>query len=202
MLSATFACVVSAAVRSAVAASAFKTNGELSPGARVVRAGKERWQRLEHRGSGEIERSLASWPALGDVLHQFRRAMNRLPMNASLIGNDGIGLDVWQGGEDKLQQMHGRGIVSVMDHGWSDIGEEFLFDGKLVEPGEKSECLLIGHAGDKFAQRLCGQTKGLHLVAGGFKFALCHAQDNESIGNLLFVCALATVSYTHLRAHE
>jgi len=37
-----------------------------------------------------------------------------------------------------------------MDHGWPDIWEEILFDGKLVEPGEKSECLLIGHAGDKF----------------------------------------------------
>ena len=60
----------------------------------------------------------------------------------------------------------------------------------MVEPGEKSERLLIGHAGDKFAQRLCGQTKGLHLVAGSFEFALCHAQNNESIGNLLFVCAL------------
>src|ERR1700688_1213447 len=40
-----------------------------------------------------------------------------------------------------------RGIVSVMDHGWSDIGEETLFEGELVEPGEKSECLLTGHAG-------------------------------------------------------
>ena len=106
-------------------------------------------------------------------------------MNARLVGNDGVAFDIWQCRECALEQVHCSGIVTVMHHCGAYVGDEVLFDGKLIKMGEEGECLLLRQSGYELGERLGGQTKGFDLVAGGFKCALRFAEDNESFGNLL-----------------
>ena len=74
--------------------------------------------------------------------------MDRLPVDAGFVGDDAAGVDVFEGREHAFEKMHGCWIVAVVEHGGTDVGDEFFFDGELVELGEEGQGLVFGESGD------------------------------------------------------
>src|SRR5258708_30738031 len=68
--------------------SAFKTDGELSASAGVIRTREEWSKRLQHGRGCEVESSLAAWTVLAYILHQLGGATNCSPMNSRFVGDD------------------------------------------------------------------------------------------------------------------
>ncbi len=87
----------------------FEADGELPAGAVVPGAGEEGAEGLEHGGGGEVEGSLAAGAVVGDVLYQLGGAADGLPVDAGLVGDDGVALNAGEGGEGDLEQVHGGG---------------------------------------------------------------------------------------------
>src|SRR5882762_8972341 len=69
----------------------FKTDGELSAGAGVIRTRKEWSKRLQHGRGSEVESSLAAWTVLADILYEFGGVTNCPPMNSRFVRDDGAG---------------------------------------------------------------------------------------------------------------
>src|ERR1700723_1631202 len=107
----------------------FKADGELSAGAVVPGAGEEGAVRFQQRGGSEVEGALCVRAVSRDVLDQFSGAGDGLPVDARVVGDDGAGVEVRQGGERALEQMHGGRIVGVVKHGWTDVGIDFFIYG-------------------------------------------------------------------------
>src|SRR4029077_2534106 len=135
----------------------FKTDGELSAGAGVVGTREEGAIRLQHGSGSEVNSSLASRTVLGDILHEFGGATNCFPMDSCIIGNDAAAFDVWKSRKHRFEKVHGGGIVAVMQHRRSNIGQEFLLDGEFVKLLKKGQRLFRREAGDEFRQRLSRQ---------------------------------------------
>jgi hypothetical protein len=49
-----------------------------------------------------------------------------LPVDARVIGDDGAGVEVRQGGESAPEEVHGCGVVGVMEHGGAYVGGDFF----------------------------------------------------------------------------
>ena len=65
----------------------------------------------------------------GDVLDEFTGAGDGLPVDAGFIRDDGAGVEMRQGGESALEEVHGCGVVVVVKHGGADVGVHFFFYG-------------------------------------------------------------------------
>ena len=100
----------------------FKADGELSAGAVVPGAGVEGAVGFEHGGGGEVEGALRVGAVSGDVLDEFGGAGDGLPVNAGFVGDDGAGVEVREGGESALEEVHGCGVVGVVEHCGADVG--------------------------------------------------------------------------------
>ena len=108
---------------------AFKADGELSAGAVVPGAGEEGAVGFEHGGCGEVEGALRVRAVGGDVLDEFAGAGDGLPVDAGVVGDDGAGVEVRQGGESALEEVHGLRIIGVVEHGGADVGVDVFFYG-------------------------------------------------------------------------
>src|ERR1700680_2940121 len=86
--------------------SSFKTDGELSASAGVIRTREERSKRLQHGRGCEVESSFALWTVLAHILHEFGGAANCFPMNSRFVGDDCTGRDVW-----KRRERYLRGVL-------------------------------------------------------------------------------------------
>src|SRR5216683_5429240 len=94
--------------------SSFKTDGELSACAGVIRTRKERSRRLQHGRGCEVESSLAAWTVLADILHEFGGATNCFPMNSRFVGDDCAGRNVWERRERSFEEVHRDRIIGVV----------------------------------------------------------------------------------------
>ena len=121
----------------------FKTDGELSAGAVVPGAGEEWAVGFEHRGRGEVEGALRMRAVGGDVLDEFAGAGDGFPVDAGVVGDDGAGVEVREGGESALEEVHGFGIIGVVHHCGTDVSGYFFFYGELVEFAQEGEGLVF-----------------------------------------------------------
>ena len=160
----------------------FEADGELSAGAVVPGAGEEWAVGFEHGGCGEVEGALRVRAVGGDVLTSSRGAGDGLPVDAGVVGDDGAGVEVRQGGESALEEVHGCGVVVVVEHGGADVGGDFFFYGELVEFAEEGEGLVFGEAGGEVGEGLGGEADGFYFVALGFEFGFGFVEDGEGFG--------------------
>src|ERR1700755_1780322 len=110
--------------------------------------------------------------------------MDSLPVDAGLVGDDGVAFDAGKGGEGDLEQVHGGGRVGVVHHGGADVGGELLPVGELVELPEEVERLGFGETLDELGEGLGGDADGLDLVAGGLELGFDLAEGAEGFGDL------------------
>jgi hypothetical protein len=61
--------------------------------------------------------------------------------------------------------MHSLGIIGIVHHRWSNIGNEVVLHGKAVELAQKLESLVLRHSGDKLRQRLRCDAYSFDLIA-------------------------------------
>src|SRR5216684_8382839 len=167
--------------------SCFKTDGELSASAGVIRTREEWSKRLQHGRSREVESSLASWTVLADILHECGGATNCSPMNSRFVGDDCAGLDVGKSRERSFEEVHHGRIISVAQHPRPNVRQEILLYRKFIKLRKEGQRLLLRHAGDEFRQWLRRQAYSLNSVTRGFKFGLYLSQHDEGISNLLLV---------------
>ena len=139
---------------------------------------------MEHCGGGL--KFLAA-RALAYILDEFSGALNRLPVYAVGIGDDGAGFDVWQSRERSLQQMHGRLIIAVVQHCGANVGDEILFYREIVKLFEKCQRLCFRDSTDELREGLRRYSQCFHFVSGGLEFGLCFAQNDESTSDLRLI---------------
>ena len=118
----------------------------------------------------------------GDVLNEFGGAGDGFPVDAGVVGNDGAGVEVGEGGEGALEEVHGFGIVIIVDHGRADVHGYVLSYCECVEFAEEGEGLVFGEAGGEFGQGLGGEADGLYFVAFTFEFDYGSVEDSEDFG--------------------
>ena len=67
------------------------------------------------------------WAVGCDVLNELGGAGDGLPMYAGFVGDDGAGVEVREGGESSLEEVHGGRIVVVVEHRGADVAAYILF---------------------------------------------------------------------------
>src|SRR5260370_5086855 len=96
--------------------SSFKTDGELSASAGVIRTREEWSKRLQHGRSCKVESSLAPRTVLADILHECGGATNCSPMNSRFVGDDLASLHVWKRREPSFERRRHARIATVPHH--------------------------------------------------------------------------------------
>src|SRR6476660_1953657 len=176
--------------------SSFESNGELSAGASVIRAGEEWRKGLQHGTSRKTESSLTSGAVLAEILHEFGGAANCFPVNSSFVCDDRAGRNVWERREGSFEEVHRGRVISVAQHPRSNVQQKVLPCGEFIQLRKEGQRLFLRQAGDEFRQWLRRQTHSLYFVAGGFKFGLYSLQHSEGISNLLLArCSLQPHKY-------
>jgi len=64
-------------------------------------------------------------------------------VDARVVRDDGAGVEVRQGGESALEEVHGCWVVGVVEHCGADVGVDYFLYGELVELAEEGEGLFL-----------------------------------------------------------